>query len=177
MAQTRYDLIFHPVRYRILRALNGENLTTQAITEALGDVPQSTIYRHLRLLLKAEIITVVDSRDINGITEKIYGAHPQYHLSAEEFASLSKDEHIANMELFAMSMMQSFATALSNTNEEDFSVMSLSYREYSFYATEEEFLEIRRTIFQILRDAEKKYNDESGGRRKYKMNITSHREP
>ena len=175
MAQSRRELLFHPVRYRILRALNTTNLTTQGITDALGDVPQSTIYRHLRMLLKANIITVTDSREINGITEKIYGAHPHYHLTAEEFADLSTEEHIANIELFAMTMMQSVTTALEN--REDDNMMPLSYREYAFYATEEEFLEIRRTIFKLLRDAEKKHEAKDGNRRKYKFNIVTQEDP
>lgn len=175
MAQSRRDLLFHPVRYRILRALNTTNLTTQGISDALGDVPQSTIYRHLRLLLKANIIVVSDSREINGITEKVYAAHPQYHLTADEFAALSTEEHITNIELFAMTMMQSVATALEN--REDDNVMPLSYREYAFYATEEEFLEIRRSIFKLLRDAEKKHDTKDGKRHKYKFNIVTHEDP
>ncbi len=177
MAQSRYDLLFHPIRYRILRIINGENCTTQQITERLGDVPQSTVYRHLRLLLKGNIISVVDSHDINGITEKVYGADAKYHLTAEEFADLSKDEQIANMELFSLTMMQTFAKALEDTPDDTFDAMPLSYREYSFYATEEDFLEIRRTMFKMLRDAEKRHHSREDNRQKYKVNIVTHIEP
>ncbi|MEM9953435.1 MAG: helix-turn-helix domain-containing protein [Chloroflexota bacterium] len=173
MAQSRQKLLFHPVRYRILRALNGTQLTTQAITDALGDVPQSTVYRHLKLLLDADVIEISDTREINGIIEKIYAHHPHLHLTANEFAQLSKDEHIANIEHFALSLMQSVGKAITNSPE-PFDAMPLTYREYAFYATEEEFLALRKAIFKLLRDAEKKYSEQGEGQKHYKVNITTH---
>jgi DNA-binding transcriptional ArsR family regulator len=58
----RIDLILHPVRFRILEKLVGERLTTAKIAGQLSDVPKSSIYRPIRLLLEEGMIAVDDTR-------------------------------------------------------------------------------------------------------------------
>ena len=178
MAQSHTKLILHPVRFRIIRALSGDSLSTQQIASAMPDVPKSTIYHHLRLLLNAEILQVADTRTINGIQEKFYSLTPDnmHNLSPEEFASLSKQEHIDYLNLFAMSMMQDFAAALEPVPDENLDTASLGYREYTFYATDEEFADIRQMIYQRLRQAEKE-NAPTSARKKYKFSIVTYETP
>lgn len=40
-------LIGHPVRLRVIIALGGRTLTTKQLAEALPDVAQATLYRHV----------------------------------------------------------------------------------------------------------------------------------
>ena len=48
MANDQADLLAHPVRLRIILALSqNEEMTAQQLGEALTDIPQATLYRHL----------------------------------------------------------------------------------------------------------------------------------
>ena len=64
------DLIIHPVRLRIMQALTNQTLTTQEITDELGDVPKSSVYRHLKMLLDGGLIAVAETNLVKGIGEK-----------------------------------------------------------------------------------------------------------
>jgi hypothetical protein len=65
-------LITHPVRARILTALMGRQLTTQQVADALPDVPLPSLYRHVRLLADAGILTPVEEVRVNGAAVKVY---------------------------------------------------------------------------------------------------------
>jgi DNA-binding transcriptional ArsR family regulator len=176
--KSRLDLLFHPVRYRIIRHLSGDELTTYQLAAQMPDVPRSSIYRHLKFLLDAQFVVVTDSREVNGITEKVYGVSPDnvHQITTEEFAQLSRADHINNVRLFAMSLMQDVTNALEATPQDEFSPNSMTYREYTFYATEDNMKTLRRTILQMLRNAEKApdLSDES---RKYKFSIVTYETP
>lgn len=64
------DLVTHPTRLRILLALAGAERTPQQIAAALPDVPASSIYRHLQLLLQHEIVEVIAERQVRGTIER-----------------------------------------------------------------------------------------------------------
>lgn len=71
-AFTQPELLLHPARFRILQALSGEALTTQQIAERLPDVPTSSTYRHVKMLLDAGMIEVTGTQLVKGIQEKRY---------------------------------------------------------------------------------------------------------
>ena len=55
------ELIFHPVRLRVIVALaRSTPMTAQQLAEVLGDVPPATLYRHLNKLLVGGILRVVE---------------------------------------------------------------------------------------------------------------------
>ena len=45
------NLILHPVRLRIIQTLVRRERNTQHIADTLPDVPVSSLYRHIRMLL------------------------------------------------------------------------------------------------------------------------------
>ncbi len=57
------DLIAHLIRLRIIQLLTIKKvLTTQQLLECLVDVPQTSLYRHLKKLLDADIVYIVDKK-------------------------------------------------------------------------------------------------------------------
>lgn len=49
------DLLLHPVRMRIVQQLiAGDPQAILQLAQRLGDVPQATLYRHMKLLLEAD---------------------------------------------------------------------------------------------------------------------------
>src|SRR5215510_1859586 len=73
MPSPKAALITHPVRAQILMVLMGRTLTTQQIAALIPSVPRASLYRHIRLLVDAGILIVIDQIPIRGTLEKIYG--------------------------------------------------------------------------------------------------------
>src|SRR3954469_20006775 len=70
---TSADLLLHPVRLRIVQAFLGERaLTTAQLREELPDVPPASLYRHIALLVGADVLSVVSERRVRGATERTY---------------------------------------------------------------------------------------------------------
>lgn len=66
------DLLHQPVRWRVVQALIGRPLTTTELGELLPDVPTTTLYRHVAVLVKADVLRVTDERRVRGATERTY---------------------------------------------------------------------------------------------------------
>ena len=99
MNLTKADLILHPVRLRILQTLAGDELTTQEIADRLGDIPKSSIYRHVKLLLAEGMVAVAAARLVNGIQEKTYRLAQRPFVNAEEIAGATAEQHLARLRL------------------------------------------------------------------------------
>ncbi|TDU82224.1 helix-turn-helix protein [Kribbella voronezhensis] len=64
------DLLLHPVRWRIVQRVLGRELTTTELKRDLPDVPTTTLYRHVAVLIDAGYLTVVRERRVRGTTER-----------------------------------------------------------------------------------------------------------
>lgn len=64
------DLLLHPVRWRIVQRLLGRELTTTDLKRDLPDVPSTSLYRHVAVLIDAGFLTVVRERKVRGTTER-----------------------------------------------------------------------------------------------------------
>jgi DNA-binding transcriptional ArsR family regulator len=173
----RVDLILHPVRFRILERLVGDQLTTAEIAERLPDVPKSSVYRHLRLLLAEGMIVVDDTRQVRGVVEKIYRLNQPLHLGAEDVARLAPEEHINYFRNYIMTVMQGFSQyvqAVSSESAIDMATDRAGYTQAFFYATP---VELDR-FGQVLNEALKPLLDNRPGNRrhKHKLVIITHPE-
>lgn len=66
------QLIGHPVRLRVVLALGGRTLTTKQLREALPDIAQATLYRHVATMVQQGFLAVVDERPVRGTVERSY---------------------------------------------------------------------------------------------------------
>jgi hypothetical protein len=64
-------LVFHPVRMRLITAISGQQLTTNQLLQAIPEVPQATLYRHIGALIKGGVLEVADLRKIRGVEERM----------------------------------------------------------------------------------------------------------
>ncbi|MBW3625231.1 MAG: helix-turn-helix domain-containing protein [Armatimonadetes bacterium] len=76
MTISKADLITHPIRARILMALMGRELTTQQVSALLPDVPRTSLYRYIRLLANAGVLSVVREIPVRGTLEKVFALAP-----------------------------------------------------------------------------------------------------
>ncbi|MEU6698621.1 helix-turn-helix domain-containing protein [Pseudonocardia sp. NPDC046786] len=66
------DLLHQPVRWRIVQNLIGRPLTTGQLAQRLPDVPTTTLYRHVAVLVQADVLRVTGERRIRGAVERTY---------------------------------------------------------------------------------------------------------
>lgn len=132
------ELIIHPVRFRILRELAQGQLTTQELDNRLPDVATSSLYRHLKLLLKGGVVSVAETRLVNGIQEKVYQLEQPPVLGAEDMAGLTADEHVGYFATFVLTLLHDYAAyveAAMAGGGVDMLADRVGYREVTLYGT------------------------------------------
>lgn len=170
------DLIIHPVRFRILRAMGQDLITTQEIADRLPDVPKSSIYRHLKLLLEGDMVIVADTRLVNGIQEKMYELAQRPYLSADDMADLRAEEHVQYFTTYVMSLLQDFSAYVTDAEDKGGQVDMLAdrtgYTEVEFYATLAELdqlqVDLKAAILKLVN------NPAGNGRQKRKLSVVTH---
>lgn len=155
---SRTEVLLHPVRIRIAQALSGRDLTTRQIAEELADVPSSSIYRHVALLLEAGFLKVTDSRPVRGTVEKTYTLNAdQSVLGPEDMAQLSSEEHIDYFNTWVGAVLQRGTSFLANTTG-DPRDKGFGYRFNPLWLTDAELTEVKNQLEEMYA----KYRDRGG---------------
>ena len=167
----KIELVIHPVRFQILRAMGTDALTTQEISDRLPDTPKSSIYRHLKLLLEHNLIVLADTRLVNGIQEKTYRLDQPARLSPDDMKGLSADDHIRFFTTYALTLVQDYADYVTQHAPIDMLADRVGYTEVAFYATLAELdtfqMEINTAVIKLLG------NEPGNGRTRRKLAIVS----
>lgn len=104
------DVVLHPVRMKIIQQLGGRNMTTTELREALPEVKQATLYRHVAALLEAQVLAVVEERQVRGAVERTLAL-------GERMAHVGKGEMQAMDAVQLRSAFAMFVSGLSNDFE------------------------------------------------------------
>lgn len=174
MSLTKVDLIMHPVRFRIMRTLAEETLTTQEIDDRLPDVPKSSLYRHLKLLLDGGMVDIAETRLVHGIQEKVYRLVQRPYLGPEDMAGMTADEHLRTFTTYVMTLLKGFSDYLEMAGDTpDLLADRVGYTEVAFWATDAELDQFQAAINQALLPMLS--NDGNGnGRRHRKVALVTH---
>ena len=91
MKKDYMEACMNSTRQRIIQVIMiNKEATSAEIGEELQDIPRASLYRHIKVLLDAGIITVVKEEFKRGSVEKTYAIAPQmpYDDTNEEYNSL-----------------------------------------------------------------------------------------
>ncbi len=150
LTESKLDLMLHPVRLRVVLALAGTELTTHALVRSLGDVPASSVYRHVNLLITAGLVEVVAERPVRGTVEKTLRVTAGAHIGAEEARAMSAEDHRRSVLAFLTQLMREWEAYLGRA-EVDLGADIAGYSLANCYATDGEWLEAFEQIGAILR--------------------------
>jgi DNA-binding transcriptional ArsR family regulator len=89
---SKLELIMNPVRIRILTALSNQKLNTHQIALEIPDIPQTTLYRQINILVENGLINVVEENPIRGTVERVYQLDKSVNISDEDMNSLQKKD-------------------------------------------------------------------------------------
>jgi DNA-binding transcriptional ArsR family regulator len=143
LAESKGDLILHPIRMRIIQSLiGGSRRTTQQILELMSDIPQATMYRHLNKLLKAKIIEVIEQNQIRGSVEKVYilsehGAE----IPTKDLKDMSAEEHMEMFIKFVAMLIGDYGRYLQQDHYDQLKD-GISFRQVHLNLTDEEYMQM-----------------------------------
>jgi DNA-binding transcriptional ArsR family regulator len=106
---TRAHAILHVVRSRILTALGGRDLTPRDLAKDLPDVPLGTLYRHLNILLEADMIEVVGERRVHGTVERTFRVKEgASYLTPQDLSSLTPEDLTGIIQVLTAGVSEAF---------------------------------------------------------------------
>jgi len=161
------DVILHPIRMRIIQALlNGNRMTAQQLQERLQDVPQATLYRHLKKMVEARVLAVAEEIPNRGTLEKVYVIPEKgAEITAEELNQASFEEQLAYFTNFAASLIGEYGRYLQNNPDTDLLKDGVTYRQFAVNLSDEENIELIMGIRKLLVEAMQKEPNEDRRRR------------
>ena len=165
MAQTNVDVILHPVRLRILLTLAGHRLTAQDLAQALPEVPQATLYRHIHHLADAGLLSIDETRSVRGgIVEHVYALKQEHvRLTAEDVASLSREDHLRFFTIFFTSVLHDFERYLQQ--EQIDVARDVRYHQGTLYLSDDELQDLMQKLTTIIQGYQNTPPDPSRRRR------------
>lgn len=151
MQERKADIILHPVRLRILQKfLGGEERTAKELAKLLPDIAQATLYRQLDTLVKANLLLIIEERQIRGTLEKIYTLNmKEANLSPEDLSDTSKEEHMKYFMFFTTQLWAQFDSYLEK-DQIDLEKDGVVYRQAAIYLSDDEFKEFAVEYGQML---------------------------
>jgi DNA-binding transcriptional ArsR family regulator len=145
------DLVIHPIRIRILTEFAGRHITARQLSTALPDIPQATLYRHLKLLEKAGLLQVVAETQVNGATERTFAVNiANARLSPEDLRAISREDHLRYFTIYAMALIDSFTTYINAVDLQTMGTDGLEYRRAVVHLSDEEVAYYKREIDNFI---------------------------
>lgn len=142
---SKKDLILHPIRLRLLTELTGRTLTSKQLADLLPDVPQASLYRHIKVLAEGGVFETVQRTPVRGAIERTYAvAKGQGRLGPEDLESMSVSEHQDAFHLFVGSLSERLGRYLETADLSRLKEDGMSFNGTAIYlsaAEREEFTE------------------------------------
>jgi DNA-binding transcriptional ArsR family regulator len=157
MKQRKIDIVLHPIRMQLIKALVRKPMTVQELLYDVQDVAQATLYRHLNLLKEHHIIRIKEERQVRGAVEKTYELmEGAAIISAEEAGSITKEEHQRYfLRYFAMILKQFDDYLEGDVNmEQD----GFGYNQIELALTDEEFQSFTLEFSELIKRYGNKMN-------------------
>lgn len=142
-SKTKVDIILHPVRLRILQRLLTGAMTAQELAQSMPDVPHASLYRHIRRLTEAGILSVVAEKPVRGATERTYAVSlEQTSMSPDELRGLTPDDHMRLFMAFIASVINGFQRYVEH-GPVDLVADGVSYSQVTLYLDDEELRQLK----------------------------------
>ncbi|WP_152366116.1 helix-turn-helix domain-containing protein [Microlunatus speluncae] len=148
MEESRADLVLHPIRWRIIQALMGRELTTSGLRERLADIPVTTLYRQVAILAEAEVLHVVAERRVRGTVERTYALRME-RPTISDSGELGPEQLRTAFTAYAAGLLADFERYLGR-DRIDPEADHLSFTQAALYLTEAELAELGAGMAALL---------------------------
>jgi DNA-binding transcriptional ArsR family regulator len=146
------DMLFHPVRLRIVQALSdGRALTTAGLCARLPDASKATVYRQVALLAEAGFLEVDAERRVRGAVERRYRLRRERAvLDDDEIAALTADDHRRGFATVLAVLLAEFNLYLDRVGA-DPRADSAGYRQIPLWLSRAELAEMVDELLATIR--------------------------
>jgi DNA-binding transcriptional ArsR family regulator len=152
MSASRLELLLHPVRLRLVHAMDMAGmLTTSQLCGALLDVPKATVYRQVERLVRGGIFEVERSRQVRGAVERLYRLAPGGAVVGVEAARSMKAEDHRRGFTAAMGALIGDFNAYLDRGAADPMADEVSYRQFTIWLRPTERSRLVRAFERTLR--------------------------
>ncbi|MFX3624954.1 MAG: helix-turn-helix domain-containing protein [Ectobacillus sp.] len=144
------EVLLHPARMKIVQLLLAKKkCTAQELLKALPNVSQATLYRHINMLKKHNIIETIETQQMRGGIEHTYAVNlKKMQTDPEEIKSLSQEEHLHYFTTFLFTLLQDYGEYLRREKIDLFQD-GVGYRSLSLYLDDQEFHDLMRQIGKL----------------------------
>lgn len=151
MTDKLMDCITNPVKCKLLLEIHSQGkATAKHLADIYHDIPQATLYRHLKKMLNDGILKVVEETQIRGTVERTYAL--AFHVNSEMETMLEENSGELYMQYFMQYMIgfarqfQQYCQSPNINIKEDMTGFSLS----PLYLSDEELTSLIKNISQII---------------------------
>ncbi|WP_309717853.1 helix-turn-helix domain-containing protein [Armatimonas sp.] len=165
--ENKAEIIFHPVRIRVVQALFGERqMTAHELQTATGVASLATLYRHLNRMVEAEILAVVEERPVRGAIEKVYAfAHGSVaKFQPEEYRAIPPEDQLRYFNALVGSLLNDFGRYVGQ-KQFDRGEDGVITRQIALNLTDEEAKQLWETLYEALAPYQKLALDPARRRR------------
>ena len=148
-----FELILNPIRLRIITAISNNRVTAGDLKEQLPEIPQTTLYRHINILLEGGLLEVVDEIPQRGTLERVLGFKTSPSLTKEDLTGLSIEEYQQTFSLILFNLMQEAMNSLKNFPEgKEIDLLSAGYQfsEIRLNLSDEEYETLNQEILKLM---------------------------
>jgi len=140
-----------PVKAKLIIEIHKqERATTGQLASVFGQIPQATLYRHMKKMLLDGIIKIVDEVPVRGTVEKVYAL--DFNFTEINKAVIETNDGMAYFQMASMYMLGILGEFKEYADREniDLSHDGTGFSHVPIYATTDELFEAMEKIKDIL---------------------------
>ncbi|XFA98656.1 helix-turn-helix domain-containing protein [Candidatus Izemoplasma sp. B36] len=143
--------LFNPVRMKIILELTKrQECTTKDLKEELQDIPQASLYRHINILVKHEIIEITKEERKRGTIERTLKLKFDPYAEMQQSAETGDKKSTGNVfYYYVMTLLSEFNSYL-NSDSANLIKDGVGFRSYPMYVTEEEHMEFIQDLGKLI---------------------------
>ncbi|MCF7932306.1 MAG: helix-turn-helix domain-containing protein [Acholeplasmataceae bacterium] len=152
MKEEFIQAMMHPIRIKIIQELSLKGqATTKDMMSVCDDCAQATLYRHLKALLKHQIIEVIDENIVNGITQKVYAINTsKIEGIASDPQKMSKADFLSLFSQYVMALLADMAAYFEQEDPFENIKNSIGFSSSSIYLSDDELQEMMKELHEIV---------------------------
>ena len=153
MPGTKANLILHPIRMQIIAAISTHRATAKELGEAMPEVPQTTLYRHINTLVEGGILRIVEENPIRGTVERVYALAAPPTLTPEDLQGMTKQDYEQAFTMILTTLMSDARRYLdSKPDGEEINLLAdgVEFSKIQLNLSDEEYRAMNRQIMGIM---------------------------
>lgn len=136
----------------MIQALHSyKEMTVQQLLEKLEDVPQATMYRHLKVLKDADVVEVVAAHKVRGTIENVYAVKREnITLSKQELHDASPEEHLQYFMSYQANLLKEMERFVGRHPQHDIRKKGLSYSQTTLHLSTDEMKQFSTELSELM---------------------------